>query len=211
MSIFNLLTLFNEKPSSGSVLLFFLCIFAPSNLLLIKNTNVMKKNILKLMIVAICAVTLTACPKEEKTTKDYLTGAKNGWVITKGTFDHTYVTTTGDPVNDLIEDEYLLECELDDIMTFLENGSQTINPGKNTCDDFGYQKEVAATWSLTGKTLTCQLPFFYNDAETSFDAEPEVLTVVSIDDKEMVLRGTYKVEELPTKEDFVFTLTYKAK
>ena len=171
----------------------------------------MKKNTLIVAVIAIFAMSLTSCGHKDPTLTECLTGAKKGWTIEKATVDHTFTMLSGKTVEDLVGDGYLYDCEKDEIIKFLDNGSQTINPGKSTCE-FGYQKEVATTYEVSSddKTLTCHIPFYYNEDETSFHAIPQECVVVSFSEKELVLRCNFFVDNITTKEKFVLTMTYKA-
>jgi len=104
---------------------------------------------------------------------------------------------------------YLEECELDDIIKFTENGAQTITP-KEVCD-FGYQKEVATTWSFNEAEdyLTFQLPFFYNDNNTSFNDEFETCQILSLTSEELKIKFTFNDDESEAKGNYSFTLTYR--
>jgi len=173
----------------------------------------MKKNILNVAVIAIFGLSLLAssCTKTETSTTDNLTGAKNGWVLSKATSSPAYLMSDGiTHVTDLMEEGYLLSCELDDVIKFAENGGLTVNPGKDeqnaATGDCAAATEYASTWSYDEETkqLYFQIPFFY-------DKELEMATVLSSTADEFRVSYTFNDVASPTKEIYTFTLTYTKK
>lgn len=171
----------------------------------------MKKTLFVMAIAAMFA--LNSCDPTVKTNAELLTGATNGWVLASATSEPGYVLSSGKTATDLMNDGYLYESELDEIITFKEDGVQIIDPGKNIDPEWGYQTPVTANWSLSPDqtTLFMQVPFFYNNDGTSYDAEVENCQIVSLTNKELVVNYTFTDETSPAKGVYTFTLTYKAK
>lgn len=173
----------------------------------------MKKSLFALAIAAIIALSFSACNPTVKTNAELLTGATNGWVLASATSEPGYELASGKIATDLINDGYLYESELDEIITFKEDGTQLIDPGKNIDPTFGYQTPVTAQWSLNldQTVLFMQVPFFYNDDYTSYNAQVENCQIVSLTNKELVVNYTFTDDQAPAKGTYTFTLTYKAK
>lgn len=173
----------------------------------------MKKSLFALAIAAIIGLSFTSCDPTVKTNAELLTGATNGWVLASATSEPGYELASGKIATDLINDGYLYESEVDEIITFKEDGTQIIDPGKNVDPTYGYQTPVTAAWnlSLDQSTLNMQIPFFYNDDNTSYNAQVENCRIVSLTNKEMVLAYTFTDETSTAKGTYTFTLTYKAK
>ncbi len=178
---------------------------------------------LKLSLIAILAcAALVSCKKKDETTTsgksdkdkrteyiEYLTN-KKGWVLESATSSPAYELLDGSFATDLMKDGYLEECELDEILKFTENGGMTINPGDDVCE-YGYPQEVAATWSLSEdlKTLTMQLPFFYNDEYNSYNSQVEECQILSLTESQLRIKYTFDDYEAGAKKVYSFTLTYK--
>jgi hypothetical protein len=181
----------------------------------------MKKNILNVTLIVVFALSLLAssCGGNEKTDYekaiDNLTGAKKGWVLSAATSSPAYALSNGSFATDLMKDGFLNECELDEIIKFEANSTQTINPGTNVCsDNFGYQEEKGgARWTLSEdtKTLNFQIPFFYNDNNTTFNDMVENAELLSCTEKEFRVKYTFDDGASLTKAIYSFTLTYTKK
>jgi len=169
----------------------------------------MKKTLLLVAVAALVAVSFTSC-NNDKTYTELLTQSK-GWVLSAASTSPSYLLSDGSYATDLINDGYLYAYEVDDIITFAENGAETINPGKLIDTTAGYQAEVATTWSFDNAenptTITMQLPFFYNAAGTSYDTEAETCTILSLTSEEFRIKYTFNAEST-AKEAYSFTLTY---
>ena len=168
----------------------------------------MKKLFSVLAVAAMVVFTLTSCDRPEPTKADYLCQSK-GWVLSAATSTPAYVLSDGTYINDLMTEGYLFASELDDIITFNANGTMSINPGTNIDTTFGYQQEVGSTWYFNADTtmLYFQIPFFYNDDYTSFDAELENAKILYINETEMKLAYTFNDNDL-AKGEYTFYLTY---
>lgn len=172
--------------------------------------EIMKRNLLILAVVALFACSLNSCDPIEKSRTELLTIEK-GWVLSFAISSPAYLMSDGvTQVTDLIMGGYLNECELDDIIIFNANGGQTINPGAAICEDFGYQTEKAGTWNFSEdeSVLNFQVPFFYNDEYTTFDAELENATILSLTENELRVSYSFTDESSPAKGNYTFTLTY---
>ncbi|MDR1112571.1 MAG: hypothetical protein LBL18_02270 [Bacteroidales bacterium] len=165
----------------------------------------MKKNILGAAVIAFAlSLFASSCgDSKEKTVVEYLTDAKNGWVLESATSSPAYVMKDGTNVTDLITGGYLKECELDDIIKFTKNGGLTVSPGKLICNK---ETEYASTWTYNEETkvLRFQIPFFY-------DNELENAVVTKCTEKQFRVNYTYNDVENPAKKVYTFTLTYKRK
>ena len=185
----------------------FYCNFASE-----KNINLKIKDMKNFKIIALafiaCTMLFSSCKKGEQT-KTAMLCYKYGWVLESATTSPAYALSNNTFCTDLMTEGYLNECELDDILTFTENGAQTITP-KEVCD-FGYQKEVATTWSFNEAEdqLTLQLPFFYNNNNTSFDEEFETCEIMSLTNDELKIKYTFDDYESNAKTKYSFTLTYR--
>ena len=169
---------------------------------------------LKLSLIAILAcAALVSCKKKDATTDnpdnpenkraqyiEYLTN-KKGWVLATATSSPAYLLNGDTYCTDLMTEGYLEDCELDDILKFTSNGGLTVNPGNDVCDE---EEEYAATWKLSDdlKTLTFQIPFFY-------DEEVEECQLLSLTEDQLRIKFTFTDDEGDAKGDYSFTLTYK--
>jgi hypothetical protein len=162
----------------------------------------MKKNLLIVAILAIFAGLFSACDPIEVTDEALLTQSK-GWVLSAASSSPSYALSDGSFATDLINDGYLYDCEVDDILYFYANGGLAINPGANLCEET--DDEYASTWTLTsnenGKFLEFQIPFFY-------DNELEVAEVLALSAEELRVKYTFTDDESPAKGTYSFTLTY---
>lgn len=160
-----------------------------------------------LLAVAATIMAFSSCKKDETKT-DLLTKPSKGWVLSEATSSPHYALQDGTFATDLMKDGYLDAFELDDIIKFKENGGQTIDPGKLIDPHYGYQAEVAATWSFNDDEtiLNMQIPFFYNDEGTSYDQEIENCDLLELTEDELRIKYTFN-DDL-TKVMYSFTLTY---
>lgn len=169
----------------------------------------MKKTLLVAAMAAVCAVFFTACPTpEEKTTADYLMSPKKGWILQAATSSPAYELLDGSFATDLINDGYLHEYELDDIMTFTQADGfnyQIINPGNNIDPEGeGYQQEVKYLWAFDAVDegwIYMQVPFFYDDVQ-------EYCQILKINDEEFRFKCTVNDDDVEAKGTYSFTLTY---
>lgn len=172
----------------------------------------MKKTLFAMAIAATLVLGFNACDPQEKTLTDYLTAPKNGWVLEAATSTPGYVMSSGAIIDNLMEG-YLYDYEKDDIIKFTADGIETIEPGAIIADDgSAYQEAISTTYTilenLDGKFLNMQVPFFYNDDYTSFDAQVEVCEIINLDENQLKIRCTINDDENPAKPTYSFTLTY---
>jgi len=172
----------------------------------------MKKTLFALAIVASLVLSFNACTPKQKTLTDYLTAPKNGWVLESATSTPGYVMSSGAIIENLMEG-YLYDYEKDDIIKFTAEGIQTIEPGTLKPEDgSAYQEAVSTNYTIlqdaTGKFLNMQVPFFYNDDYSSFDAAVEICEIIALDDNQLKIRCTINDDENPAKPTYSFTLTY---
>ena len=159
-------------------------------------------------VAALIIIGFTSCGGD-KTYTEILTNQTKGWVLSAATSDPAYELSTGRTTANLL-DGYLYEEEIDDIITFKENGIMTIDPGTNIGEAYGYQSTVIAKWNLSADQtkLNMQIPFFYDDSYMMYDAEVETCTISSLTNKELVITYTFNDDESPAKGTYTFTLTY---
>lgn len=170
----------------------------------------MKKVFSVLAIAALFVIGFTSCdPVQQKTYADYLTYEK-GWVLSAATSSPAYALSDGTYVTDLMSEGYLYASELDDIITFNANGSMSINPGANIDPEWGYQNEVASTWAFNADStkIIMQVPFFYNEDGTSYDAEFEECKIISLNENELKIAFTFNDNEPASKGEYTFYMTY---
>ena len=171
----------------------------------------MKKTLFAMAIAATLVLGFNSCDPVEKTLTDYLTAPKNGWVLEAATSTPGYTMSSGAIIENLMEG-YLYDYEMDDIIKFTADGIQTIDPGTLLPDDStsAYQTAVSTTYTIdeATKILNMQVPFFYNDDYTSFDAQPEICEIIALDENQLKIRCTINDDENPAKPTYSFTLTY---
>ena len=160
----------------------------------------MKKSILSVIAIALVGVfAFTSCGKE-KTATELLTQSK-GWKMTEATCATGINTTTNNKIYNLMDTEngYFFACELDDIITFKEDGYVYFNPGKIVNDEgmdyYPAQETSMGKWTLSedGKLLTTHFPWEYDFNEASNNGEPFACNVVTLDEGKMKLTFTLKV------------------
>lgn len=168
----------------------------------------MKKTFLVLAAAAMIVLGFTSCGGD-KTYTELLTQQTKGWVLSAATSEPGYLLESGLRTANLMEG-YLYDFEMDDIITFQENGIMTIDPGKLTAEDYGYQSTAVANWNLSADNtmLNMQLPFFYNESYMMYDQEVESCKILSLTSKELVIEFTFNDDENPAKDTYTFTLTY---
>jgi len=162
----------------------------------------MKKNIFVMAFCVVLAVGFSSCKDETNTT--FLTTSK-GWTLTAATSQPDYELLNGNAISSLF-DGYLYDCELDDIVYFKEDGSQTLNPKNELCEN-GYTEETAiGIWSFNEDEtkLNMQIPFFY-------DTTVETVDVVTLDKNTLKVNYTFVEDDAnpaKTQRTYTFTLTY---
>ena len=163
------------------------------------------KKVLVLALVAVFAVALTSCGgKKEKTNTDKLCIEK-GWVLSAATSSPDYLMANGSYAKDLINDGYLFDYEVDDIIKFNANGNQVINGGKLIPEEGDYQAtdKGVGTWSFNSDEtyLNFQIPFFYDD-------QVENAQILALSETELRVKYTFNATDNPAKEAYSFILTY---
>lgn len=168
----------------------------------------MKKTFLVLAAAAMIVLGFTSCGGD-KTYTELLTQQTKGWVLSAATSEPGYELTSGRTTANLM-DGYLYEEEMDDIITFQENGIMTIDPGKLVTEGYGYQSTAVANWNLSADNtmLNMQIPFFYNESNMMYDQEVESCKILNLTSKELVIEYTFNDDEPATKGTYTFTLTY---
>lgn len=163
----------------------------------------MKKSILSVIAVALVGVfAFTSCNKEQ-TKKDYLTQNK-GWKMVEATCATGMTTTTNNTIYNLMEG-YFFECELDDILTFKEDGYVYFNPGKNVNDEgmdlYPAQETAMGTWTLDedNDLLKTHFPWEYDFVNTANNTDPWTCNVVTLDENKMKLTCKLVVTANPAK------------
>ena len=165
----------------------------------------MKRNILVIALVAIFAVAITSCGKKNEKTNTDLLSIEKGWVLSTATSSPAYHMIDGSFATDLINDGYLFDYEVDDIIKFQANGNQIINGGKLVPAEGDYQAtdKGVGTWKFNSDEteLSFQIPFFY-------DEEVETAQILKLSETELRVKYTFNATDNPTKEAYSFTLTY---
>lgn len=170
----------------------------------------MKKVFMLMTVAAMVVIGFTSCNPTEETNTTLLTQSK-GWVLSAATSSPSYLLSDGSYATDLMVDGYLSSAELDEIIYFNANGSEVINPGSLIDPTFGYQTEVAATWSFNSDetVLNMQLPFFYDNTNFTYDSDIEACTILSLTANQLRIKYTFNVTDpAPAKEQYSFTITY---
>jgi len=168
----------------------------------------MKKNILKLTLVAIVATFIfNSCQKDP--TKTEMLTTKNGWELTAAESSPAYEMSSGIKITNLFNG-YFEEWELDDILIFKETGAVQVDPGKKLPPEGeeGYTKLTdIGTWAfLDDETkLKMKIPFFYDD-------EYETVDILVLDKNTFKFNFRFRdYYDLAKDNDYVFTLTYTKK
>lgn len=169
----------------------------------------MKKVFSVLAIAAMILVSFSGCVGD-KTYTDYLT-QKKGWVLASATSTPAYRMQDGSFVEDLMHDGYLEDFENEYVITFNEDGSEYVKPGKTIAPEGvedAYRAETQiGTWKfdndLIPLLLYMQVPFFYDDAV-------EICQISSLTEKELKIRCTIQDYNPEAKydNDCTFTLTF---
>lgn len=165
----------------------------------------MKKSILSVIAIAVaCVFVFTSC--EKPTMTSYLTTEK-GWTLSEATSTPAWTLNdvNGTQITDLTQG-YVLECEVDDIIKFNNDGFEYLNPGANLCDDQASQEQPIGKWAINeeDKVLDMQIPFFY-------DEEVESCTILELTKDQLKVQYSWELTEDQTKGvpgKYTFTLTY---
>lgn len=166
----------------------------------------MKKTFLALAVAAVAAVCFTACPgPQEKTTADYLSAPKNGWVLESALCSPAYEMLSGELIGDLVNG-YLYDFEKDDIITFTADGVQTIKPGNllPAEDQDGYTQDVAYLWRIDEQNdgwIFMQVPFFYDEVQ-------EYVHILTLDENQFKFLCTFNDDEQGAKGTYTLTMNY---
>jgi len=165
----------------------------------------MKKVFSVLAVAAMVLVSFSGCTSD-KTYTDLLTQSK-GWVLSAATSSPAYEMSDGSYVTDLINDGYLYDYEVDDVILFNANGGEIVQPGTLVPGEgeTGYSAETAVgSWSFDNETLptilNMQVPFFYDD-------EVEVCKLLSLTESELRISCTINDDDV-AKGTYSFILTY---
>lgn len=163
----------------------------------------MKKNFL-VAAFAVLAIGFSSCGEQNVSKTECLT-IKDGWQLSEGRIDPAYEMEDGSQTSDLFD--YLYACEYDDVLTFDAEGNEVI--ATNVRCETGIQADKAdAKWHFDNEedpqTLFMQLPFFYNDDETFYDAEEENCKIINLTKDEMKIAYTFTDDA----GKHTFTMTY---
>ncbi len=166
----------------------------------------MKKTLLVAAMAAVCAVFFTACPGPvEKTTADYLSSPKKGWVLESALCNPPYEMENHELIGDLVNG-YLYDFEKDDIITFTADGVQTIKPGNLLPgeEEYGYTEDVTYLWRVDEANdgwIWMQVPFFYDEVQ-------EYVHIITLDENQFKCLCTFNDDEIVTKGTYTVTLNY---
>ena len=166
----------------------------------------MKKVFSVLAVAAMLLVSFYACTGDE-TYADLLT-QKKGWVLSAATSNPPYEMQDHSLVSDLMTEGYLYDYENEYVITFNEDGTEYVKPGKTVAPsaEDGYTEEtLIGTWrfdnELAPELLYMQVPFFY-------DADVEVCKILSLTKDELKLSCTINDDDPLAKGTYSFILTY---
>ena len=162
----------------------------------------MKKVFSVLAVAAMLLISFAGCNKDQTATQ-ILTGNK-GWVLSAAKSNPDYVMNDGSLVEDLINEGYLYDFEAAYIITFNENGNQTVKPGKVAVpadfDGDAYTAETSlGNWSFDNADnptwIKMQVPFFYDDVQEDCKiltlTKDEFKISCTINDDAPMSKGTY--------------------
>lgn len=163
------------------------------------------KKVLVFALVAIFALSLSSCGKNKEKTNTEKLCIEKGWVLSAATSSPAYELLDGSYATDLINEGYLYNYEVDDIIKFQANGNLIINGGKNVPESGDYQAEDkgVGTWKFSSDEtkLTFQIPFFY-------DEQQEVADILELSETQLRVKYTFNDYDNPSKKAYSFTLTY---
>lgn len=136
------------------------------------------KNYFKLfsMLAIAMLVVMSSCEKDEETKSDqeYLTAGN--WKITSVVLSPGIDIPGIGTITD-IYDLFIEECNKDDLVKFMTNGTIVEDEGATKCDPDDPQTTSDGTWSLDGASLTMVYP----------DEDPDVVTIASINSSTLVI------------------------
>ena len=152
---------------------------------------------------------------EPHTALELLTIPK-GWVLSTATSAPAYQMQDGSFAYDLINDGYLLDFEIDDVIHFLSNGTHYVNPGTLLpADGDGYTQETSlGQWFFDNPNnpsyLYMQIPFFYGAQgySNTYDPALEECRLLSLTTDMLKIKYSFSDNENPAKGYYTFTLTY---
>jgi len=152
--------------------------------------------------------------------KDELISQEKGWILSSAVSFPAFVSYSG-IVDENLFVSFFYECELDDIMYFKKNGTQTLNFGKNLCDGQTGKEISLGNWRITKdrNVLEFYLPYFFDEYDNFFRLEGEL---VILDKNTLQIRiplvfdnglkkGNRVLLPLASKSEicYEFTLTYR--
>ncbi len=111
-------------------------------------------------------------------------------------------------------DGYFYECEKDDIIVFSNDGTHRLLPDSIFCEyGWGYTQETElGQWHFDNDAnptyLYYQLPFFYNDDYSSYDAPLEACQIIVLSRNMLKVAYLLDFEQKRSKGAYVFTITY---
>lgn len=140
---------------------------------------------------------------------------EQGWVLQAATVIPAVPFGDGSTTN--WYRDYLYDYEKDDVIKFMNNGVQVIDPGamlpSNDMD--GYAAPQTSTWHFNSDEtkLTMQIPFFYDSSQNpsrTFDAQFEETSIYVLSENEIVLKYTHEMNFAKGDKGttYTFTLTY---
>ena len=166
----------------------------------------MKKVFSVLAVAAMLLVSFSGCTGDQ-TYADMLT-QKKGWVLSSATSNPPYEMADQSLVSDLMTEGYLTDYENEYIITFNEDGTEYVKPGKTVAPnaESGYIAETAiGTWrfdnDLIPTLLYMQVPFFMDD-------DIEVCKILTLTKDELKISCTINDDEPTAKGTYSFILTY---
>jgi hypothetical protein len=166
----------------------------------------MKKTLSVLAIAAMLLVSFSCCTGDQTFTT--MLTQKKGWVLSSATSNPSYEMSDGSLVTNLMTEGYLRPFENEYIITFNEDGTEYVKPGKTVAPsaEEGYMAETQiGTWrfdnDLIPTLLYMQVPFF-------MDEDVEVCKILSLTKDELKVSCTINDDEPTAKGTYSFILTY---
>lgn len=168
----------------------------------------MKKVFSVLAVVAMFLISFSGCNQDQSYTD--LLIQKKGWVLSSATSNPPYQMEDQSLVSDLMTEGYLYDFENEYVITFNEDGTEYVKPGKTVApEDFdgdAYRAETQiGNWrfdnDLIPSLLYMQVPFFY-------DEDVEVCKLLSLTKDELKVSCTINDDDPAAKGTYSFILTY---
>lgn len=158
--------------------------------------------------------TTVPLPEPEHHTALELLTIPKGWVLSEAYSSPAYHLPDGSFASNLINEGYLFDFEIDDVIHFLSNGTHYVNPGTLLpADEVGYNQETSlGQWHFDDPDnptyLYMQIPFFHGEVPNSYTPAIEECKLISLTTDMLIIKYSFSNDTKPAKEYYSFTLTY---